>query len=46
MFRELPADRNFLIEQLMSINSLCVGGTAGGLMGGVGFIVLLLIRIV
>lgn len=37
MFRELfvPADRESLIEQLISINSLCVGRVAGGLMRGV-----------
>lgn len=46
MFRELPADRDFLIEQLMSIKSLCVGAIAGGMMGGEGLIFLLLIRIV
>lgn len=40
MVRELlvPADRDSLIEQLVSINSLCVGRVAGGLMGGVGLV--------
>lgn len=41
MFQELfvAAERDSLIEQLMSINSSCVGRVAGGLVGGVGLFI-------